>query len=76
MTNIKANTIKLTDDVKGIEAEVQARYGKIKRDIKLVVKAPPRELDLLLVATAPEAEKLKRLELKVNNKVKTSEIKH
>ncbi|KPI95250.1 Apolipophorin [Papilio xuthus] len=56
------------NDVKGIEAEVQARYGKIKRDVKLVVKAPPRELDLLLVATAPEAEKLKKLELKVNNK--------
>ncbi|CAH2060387.1 unnamed protein product, partial [Iphiclides podalirius] len=55
-------------EVKSVKADLQARYGKIKRDFKLVINAPPRELDVLLVANAPDADKLKRLEIQIDSK--------
>ncbi|CAG5023070.1 unnamed protein product [Parnassius apollo] len=56
------------DGYKSIKADAQARCGKIRRDVKLVVKASPSELEALIVANAPDAEQLKKLEIKIDSK--------
>ncbi|CAG5023062.1 unnamed protein product [Parnassius apollo] len=63
------------DGYKSIKADAQARCGKIRRDVKLVVKATPRELEALIVANAPDAEKLKKLEIKIDSKKREFKFK-